>query len=80
MKTRFYKNYKLCSGILLFSLLVGGCSQAEYKELLGIPADYTAMAVLLVGYEDTTVDETTDGYTGATARNPFDEIVTYVTP
>ena len=47
-------------------------NQSEYRELLGIPEDYSAAAVLLVGYADETVDETADGYTGATGRSEFD--------
>ena len=50
----------------------------EYSELLSIPVGQRAVAVLLVGVVDTTVDTTADGYTGATERNPFDEVVTYV--
>ncbi len=53
-------------------------NQSEYRELLGIPEDYSAAAVLLVGYADETVDETADGYTGATGRSEFDSVVTYV--
>ena len=50
----------------------------EYSELLSIPEGQRAVAVLLVGVADTAVDTTADGYTGATERNPFDEVVTYV--
>ena len=60
------------------TIALNGEKQDEYRELLGIPEDQTAVAVLLVGYEDTSVDETADGYTGATPRNPMDEMVTYV--
>ena len=35
--------------------------------------------ILLVGKEDTSVDKNADGYTGATERNPLDEVVAYVT-
>ena len=62
------------------TMALNGTNQETYKELLGIPAEYAAVAVLLVGYEDTSVDETVDGYTGATERNPLDTMVTYVTP
>ena len=61
-------------------MALNGANQETYKELLGIPAEYAAVAVLLVGYEDTSMDETVDGYTGATERNPLDTMVTYVTP
>jgi len=52
--------------------------QDEYRELLGIPESQSAVAVLLVGHTDTAMDETVDGYTGATERNPFEEVVTYI--
>lgn len=59
------------------TMALNGEKQGEYRELLGIPEEYSAVAVLLVGYEDTSVDETADGYTAATTRNSFDEMVTY---
>ena len=59
------------------TMALNGEKQDEYRELLGIPAEYSAVAVLLVGYEDTSVDETVDGYAAATTRNSFDEMVTY---
>jgi len=37
-----------------------------------------AAAILLIGYEDTSVDESMDGYTGATSRNPAEDMVTYI--
>ena len=46
-------------------------------QLLGIPEDYSAAAILLVGYADSSAGEA-DGATGATERNPLDEQVTYV--
>lgn len=52
--------------------------QAEYRQLLGIPENQSAVAVLLIGREDTSADESADGYTGATARKPSEELVTYV--
>ena len=60
-------------------MALNGANQAEYKELLGIPENQAAAAVLLIGKEDTSIDESVDGYTGATERNPMDETVTYVT-
>lgn len=57
---------------------LNGEKQAEYRKLLGIPEDYSAVAVLLIGKEDTSIDESVDGYTGATTRNPLDEMVTYI--
>ncbi len=59
-------------------IALNGEKQTEYKEQLGIPEDQTAVAVLLVGKEDTSADPETDGYTGATQRNPFNDMVTYV--
>ncbi|MCD8397879.1 MAG: nitroreductase family protein [Lachnospiraceae bacterium] len=50
----------------------------EYRELMGVPEDYSVVAVLLVGYEDTSLDEDADGNTSATARNSMDELVTLV--
>ena len=60
------------------TIALNGANQAEYKTLLGIPENQTAVAILLVGWADTSVDESVDGYTGATARNPLNELVTYV--
>lgn len=60
------------------TMALNGEKQAEYRELLGIPEDQSAAAILLIGREDTSVDETVDGYTGATERDPMDELVTFV--
>ena len=60
------------------TMALNGEKQEDYRQLLGIPEDQAAAAILLIGREDTTVDETADGYTGATARNPMDEVVTFV--
>ena len=60
------------------TIALNGEKQAEYKELLGIPAEQQAAAILLVGVEDISVDTTADGYTGATERNPLAELVTYI--
>ena len=60
------------------TIAVNGEKQEEYRELLGIPEDQTAVAFLLVGMEDLSAEETVDAYAGATARNPLDEMVTYV--
>lgn len=62
------------------TIALNGENQAEYRELLGIPQDYSAVAVLLVGYADDSIDESADGYTGATSRSPMEELTTYVTP
>ena len=60
------------------TMALNGSGQNASRELLGIPEGYSAAAVLLVGNEDTTVDQNADGYTGATARNPASDMVTYV--
>ena len=60
------------------TIALNGERRAEFAELLGIPEGQSAVAVLLVGYEDTTVDTTLDGYTGATSRSPMSEKVSYV--
>ena len=62
------------------TMALNGEKQDEYRELLGIPDNQSAVAILLIGYEDTSIDDTVDGYTGATARNPMDEMVTFVAP
>ena len=61
------------------TMALNGTDQDTYRELLGIPDDYSASAILLIGHEDTSVDESVDGYTGATNRNPVNDMVTYVT-
>lgn len=60
------------------TLAVNGENQAVYQEQLGIPEDQTAAAFLLIGMEDTSADGRVDAYAGPTARNPLDEMVTYV--
>ena len=60
------------------TIAVNGEKQEKYRELLGIPEEQTAVAFLLVGVEDLSAEETVDAYAGATARNPLDEMVTYV--
>ena len=59
------------------TLAVNGEKQAEYRELLGIPEDQTAIAFLLVGRADTSASRDTDASAGASTRNPLDEMVTY---
>ena len=59
------------------TIALNGEKQEEYRQLLGIPEDYSAAAILLVGYADSSAEEA-DGVTGATERNPLDEQVTYV--
>ena len=60
------------------TLAVNGENQAAYREHLGIPENQAAAAFLLIGMEDTSMDESADAYTSATPRNPLDEMVTYV--
>ena len=60
------------------TMALNGEKQAEYRTLLGIPENQSAAAILLVGHRDTAVDTAADGYTGATARSPVDELVTYI--
>ena len=60
------------------TLAVNGENQAVYQEQLGIPEDQTAAAFLLIGMGDTSADGRVDAYAGPTARNPLDEMVTYV--
>lgn len=60
------------------TLAVNGEKQAAYREQLGIPENQAAAAFLLIGMEDTSMDESADAYTSATPRNPLDEMVTYV--
>ena len=60
------------------TLAVNGENQADYHEQLGIPEDQTAAAFLLIGMGDTSADGRVDAYAGPTARNPLDEMVTYV--
>ena len=60
------------------TIALNGEGREEYRQLLGIPEGYSAAAVLLVGYADSSVEEA-DEVSGATERDPLDEQVTYVT-
>ena len=60
------------------TMALNGGKQAEYRELLGIPEEHSAAAILLIGREDTSVDTAADGYTGATTRDPLEDVVTYL--
>lgn len=60
------------------TITLNGEEQQRFRELLGIPDDQSAVAVLLVGIEDTSLDG--DAVTAATTRNPAEEVVTKVTP
>ena len=61
------------------TMALNGSNQDSFRELLEIPEGYSAAAILLVGREDTTVDQSVDGNTGATARNSADDMVSYIT-
>ncbi len=58
------------------TMVLNGEKQAEYRELLGIPEDMSAVAVLLVGFADEAA--AADAVSSATTRNPTDTVVTYV--
>ena len=58
------------------TIALNGAQQDTYRELLGIPEDQSAVAVLLVGMEDTSLDA--DAVTGATTRDAASELVTKV--
>ena len=58
------------------TIALNGENRETFRELLGIPADCTAAAVLLIGREDVSVD----GSTGATERNRMEDTVTFVEP
>lgn len=58
------------------TIALNGAQQDAYRELLGIPEDQSAVAVLLVGREDTSLDA--DAVTGATTRDAASELVTKV--
>ena len=60
------------------TMALNGTNQDTFSELLGIPEGYSAAAILLIGHEDTSVDTSVDGYTGATSRNPAEDMVTYI--
>ena len=62
------------------TIALNGERQDEYRELLGIPEDMAAVALLLIGVEDTTYVEGVDGYTAASERKPAADVVTYVKP
>lgn len=60
------------------TIALNGENQQTFRELLGIPDNQSAVAVLLVGMEDTSLDA--DAVTAATTRNAAEEVVTKVTP
>ena len=55
---------------------INGERQTEFKEILGIPEDMTAVALLIVGVED----KNTDAVSAPTGRYPFDQMVSMIEP
>lgn len=62
------------------TMVLNGDEKEPYQELLGIPTDYSVVSVVLVGYEDTSIDTSVDGVTGASVRNDASDMVTFVAP
>ncbi len=62
------------------TMVLNGDEKETYQELLDIPEDYSVVSVLLVGYEDTSIDTSIDSVTGASVRNDASEVVSYVEP
>ena len=61
-------------------IVVGGAAALNTpstKSELGIPEDMNAVAILLIGKEDTEM-LSLDGITGPTTRKPFNEVATIV--
>ena len=56
------------------TMALNGEKKDEYRELLGIPEDMSATAVLLIGHTEGAVDSVS----GATERNPFDDVVSLI--
>ena len=60
------------------TIALNGEEQEAFRELLGIPDDQSAVAVLLIGKADTSSDA--DAVSAATTRKDTDEVVTKVAP
>ena len=60
------------------TMVLNGPKQDEFRTILGIPENYSAVAVLLIGYD--AQSGAPDAVTSATVRNPIEEIVTFVAP
>ncbi len=58
--------------------VLNGERQDYYRELLGIPEDMETVGMLLVGDARDTSDLDPDSITGATDRNSYDEMTTYL--
>ncbi|MBQ6554228.1 MAG: nitroreductase family protein [Firmicutes bacterium] len=59
------------------TMALNGENQAEYKELLSIPENQSAAAVLLVG-KAASPEDNPDALSSATTRNDFDDTVTVI--
>jgi len=55
------------------TMALNGANKEEYKKLLGIPGDQTAVAVIMVGHS---AEE--DAVTSATERNAYEEVVSVI--
>ena len=56
------------------TITLNGDRQAEFREILGIPDNMTAKAILIVGVED----RYTDAVSAPTGRYPFDDMVSII--
>ena len=61
------------------TMVLNGQERETYRELLDIPDDQAAAAVLLIGKEDTSLSEETDGVTGPSVRSAYEDMVTLLT-
>lgn len=61
------------------TMVLNGQERETYRELLDIPEDQAAAAVLLIGKEDTSLSEETDGVTGPSVRSAYEDMVTLLT-
>lgn len=78
LNTAYYSDefkQKIVSGFTAMAL--NGENQAEYKELLSIPENQSAAAVLLVG-KAASPEDNPDALSSATTRNDFDDTVTVI--
>ncbi len=57
--------------------VLNGVKRDEYKKLLSVPEGKYFAAVILIGKENRT-GKNTDGYTGATPRNAFNTVVSFI--
>ena len=51
-----------------------------FNAKLSIPEGQKAMSIIKIGKVDASVDESLDGFTAATERNPFEDVATLVMP